>query len=63
MSKTFYGLYRGTVENNIDPMGLGRIVALVPDIGGKAPLGWAMPCSGPRNWLATNPFRWCWRTT
>jgi hypothetical protein len=27
----FYGIYRGTVVNNIDPMQLGRIMVTVPD--------------------------------
>lgn len=40
----FYGKYRGTVFNNIDPLGLGRILAVVPDVGGFIPGTWAMPC-------------------
>ena len=40
----FYGLYRGTVVNNIDPLQLGRIMAIVPDVTGVAPSTWAMPC-------------------
>jgi uncharacterized protein involved in type VI secretion and phage assembly len=40
----FYGKYRGTVVNNIDPMRLGRIMALVPDVSGIALSSWAMPC-------------------
>jgi Type VI secretion system/phage-baseplate injector OB domain len=40
----FYGIYRGTVVNNIDPMMLGRIMATVPDVGGTTPSTWAMPC-------------------
>ncbi len=39
-----FGVYRGTVINNIDPMQLGRIMALVPDVGGVTPSTWAMPC-------------------
>jgi uncharacterized protein involved in type VI secretion and phage assembly len=39
----FYGLYRGTVTHNIDPMQLGRIMADVPDVG--AITTWAMPCA------------------
>jgi len=42
--KRFYGKYRGTVENNIDPLMLGRIMATVGDIA-VVPLGWAMPCA------------------
>ena len=41
---TFYGKYRGTVVNNIDPLQLGRIQAFVPDVGGLLPTTWAMPC-------------------
>lgn len=39
-----YGKYRGTVINNIDPEGRGRIMALVPDVLGLTPSSWAMPC-------------------
>ena len=42
--KKFYGKYRGTVVNNIDPMQLGRIQAMVPDVSNLVPTGWAMPC-------------------
>jgi len=40
----FYGKYRGTVINNVDPMQLGRIQAMVPDVSGFVPTSWAMPC-------------------
>lgn len=40
----FYGVYRGTVVNNIDPMQIGRIQATVPDVSGLTPTTWAMPC-------------------
>jgi uncharacterized protein involved in type VI secretion and phage assembly len=40
----FYGKYRGTVINNIDPMQVGRIQAMVPDVAGFIPSTWAMPC-------------------
>jgi uncharacterized protein involved in type VI secretion and phage assembly len=39
----FYGIYRATVVNNIDPMQMGRISVLVPDVGGITPSTWAMP--------------------
>ncbi len=42
--KRFYGKYRGTVVNNIDPMQIGRIQAIVPDVSGVIPTSWAMPC-------------------
>jgi len=40
----FYGVYRGTVVNNIDPLQIGRIQATVPDVSGLTPTTWAMPC-------------------
>jgi hypothetical protein len=40
-----YGKYRGTVDDNSDPMMLGRIMATVPDVGSQTPLSWAMPCA------------------
>jgi uncharacterized protein involved in type VI secretion and phage assembly len=42
--RKFYGVYRGTVVNNIDPLQIGRIMATVPDAGGVIPSTWAMPC-------------------
>jgi uncharacterized protein involved in type VI secretion and phage assembly len=39
----FYGIYRGTVVNNVDPMQMGRIMAMVPDVGSITPSTWAMP--------------------
>jgi len=39
----YYGIYRGTVTNNVDPMQIGRILATVPDAGGLVPTTWAMP--------------------
>jgi uncharacterized protein involved in type VI secretion and phage assembly len=47
----FFGKYRGTVLNNVDPMQIGRIQALVPDVENLRPIGWAMPCvplAGPQ---------------
>jgi Type VI secretion system/phage-baseplate injector OB domain len=41
---TFYGKYRGTVLNNIDPLFMGRIQAFVPDVAAVLPTTWAMPC-------------------
>ena len=40
----FYGIYRGTVVNNLDPLQLGRIMVTVPDVGGLTPSTWANPC-------------------
>lgn len=41
----FFGKYRGQVENNIDPMMLGRVQVSVPAVLGSGSLSWAMPCS------------------
>jgi hypothetical protein len=43
-STRYYGKYRGTVINNVDPEGRGRLMALVPDVLGLTPSTWAMPC-------------------
>lgn len=40
-----YGKYRGTVVNPADPLGLGRIMAMVPEVLGEVPSGWATPCA------------------
>lgn len=40
----YYGKYRGTVLNNIDPMQMGRLTVQVPDVSGLIPSTWAMPC-------------------
>jgi uncharacterized protein involved in type VI secretion and phage assembly len=42
--KRFLGKYRGTVVNNVDPLMLGRIQALVPDVSNVMLSSWAMPC-------------------
>lgn len=41
---TFFGKYRATVLNNIDPMGIGRIQCFVPDVQSVLPSSWCMPC-------------------
>jgi uncharacterized protein involved in type VI secretion and phage assembly len=40
----YYGKYRGTVVNNVDPEQLGRIQVMVPDVLGTTLTGWALPC-------------------
>lgn len=40
----YLGKYRGTVVNNVDPNGVGRIQVQVPDVLGDAISSWAMPC-------------------
>jgi hypothetical protein len=44
MSGTFYGVYRGRVEANIDPMQRGRVQVSVPAVLGDGRLAWAEPC-------------------
>jgi len=44
MTEKFYGKYRGTVINNVDPMLQGRIQASVPDVTGLTPTSWCLPC-------------------
>ncbi len=41
----FFGKYRGKVENNLDPMQLGRVQVSVPAVLGAGRLSWAMPCA------------------
>jgi len=43
-AKKYYGKYRGTVVNNVDPLQIGRIQAIVPDVSNVIPSSWAMPC-------------------
>jgi Type VI secretion system/phage-baseplate injector OB domain len=40
-----YGKYRGSVADNDDPLGQGRIKATVPEVLGEHPSGWALPCA------------------
>lgn len=40
----YFGKYRGTVLQNIDPMNIGRILVQVPDVSNVIPSTWAMPC-------------------
>lgn len=39
----FFGKYRGSVENNVDPLQLGRLQVSVPAVLGEGTLSWAMP--------------------
>ncbi len=40
----YYGKYRGKVMNNVDPMGIGRVLVNAPDIMGPG-ANWAMPAA------------------
>lgn len=44
MTEQYLGKFRATVINNIDPMMIGRIQAMVPDVSSVALTSWAMPC-------------------
>jgi hypothetical protein len=43
-SSRYYGKYRGTVIENIDPEQIGRVLVQVPDVLGETPSSWALPC-------------------
>jgi uncharacterized protein involved in type VI secretion and phage assembly len=40
----YFGKYRGTVINNVDPLQIGRLIVQVPDVSNIIPSTWAMPC-------------------
>lgn len=40
----YYGLYRATVANNIDPLQRGRIQVIASDATGIVPTTWCEPC-------------------
>jgi uncharacterized protein involved in type VI secretion and phage assembly len=42
--RTFFGKYRGSVVNNIDPEQRGRIQVQVADVSAAGFTAWAMPC-------------------
>lgn len=43
--KKFFGKYRGTVLNNIDPELRGRVLCIVPDVTGLVPTSWCEACA------------------
>lgn len=43
--RRFFGKYRGTVKNNVDPLQQGRVQVSCPAVLGDGQLSWAMPCS------------------
>ena len=50
-STKYYGKYRATVADNVDPMLQGRLMLQVPDVLGDVPTTWALPClpaTGPQ---------------
>ena len=42
--RKYYGKYRGVVLDNADPMLMGRILAMAPDVSSLMPTTWCMPC-------------------
>jgi hypothetical protein len=40
----YYGKFRGTVINNIDPTFMGRLLVEIPDVMSLTPSSWAVPC-------------------
>jgi hypothetical protein len=53
----YFGKYRGTVSDNVDPLKRGRLQVLVPAVLGDVPT-WAMPCvpyAGPNLGFYTIP--------
>jgi hypothetical protein len=40
----YWGMYRGTVLQNVDPMLKGRLQLVVPDVTSLLPTTWAEPC-------------------
>jgi hypothetical protein len=46
VSTRFFGIYRGRVESNLDPLQRGRVQVSVPEVFGDGRLAWAEPCRG-----------------
>lgn len=40
----FFGKYRANVVNNVDPLQIGRIQVIAPDVSAVMLSSWAMPC-------------------
>jgi uncharacterized protein involved in type VI secretion and phage assembly len=43
--RRYYGKYRGTVVNNYDPSGQGRLQVMVPEVSPVPLINWAMMCT------------------
>jgi hypothetical protein len=46
VSERFYGVYRGKIESNLDPLRRGRVQVSVPEVFGDGRLAWAEACRG-----------------
>ncbi len=44
LQRRFFGKYRGTVLQNIDPEGRGRLLVQVAEVWGLSTSSWALPC-------------------
>ena len=56
--RKYYGKYRATVFNNLDPFQMGRIQVVVPDVSNIAISSWALPClpwCGPQQGIMCVP--------
>ncbi len=42
----YYGMYRGVVVDNADPLDRGRVKVIVPQVSGEAVTDWAWPVGG-----------------
>lgn len=52
----FFGIYRGIVKNNNDPLNSNRLQVSVPQITGTEALDWAEPCLTPTNGTISIPL-------
>ena len=56
----YWGKYRGVVLNNVDPLGVGRLLVQAPDVGGRAPRSGprpGAPVAGPQPGVGARPAR------
>jgi hypothetical protein len=50
----YYGTYRATIVDSMDPTGLKRVRVSCPSLGGQ--FDWAMPCLPPGAHAGTNGY-------
>ena len=51
----YYGIYRGTALNTLDPLGQGRMQVVVPALP-SVTLAWASPCRDYKNTQTMPPI-------